>query len=126
MLELDYRVGYTLLAVIFLCAGLGKIFLWRFHVDVSSAAGIPFPVAAVLSSILIDAVGVLALISNRFVWQVSLVLSVYVLAVTWFFYLKGARFRQESYDQISQAAKNIAIMGGLILAAVNEYHQQFQ
>ncbi len=104
--------GRTLIAAIFLIAGLGKIAGYSGTVAYMESVGVPG--ALLLPTIVLEIGGALAIIAG---WQTKPV----ALALAGFSLAAGILFHGNFADQMQQILflKNVAIAGGFLFLAVN-------
>jgi len=111
--------GRVLLAAIFVCSGLMKLAGPAATAAYIAAQGLPIPMAlAVGAGILGFVAGMLLLTGYRVEWA-ALALAAYLVVVTPIFHNPIGLADEEAQLQCIHALKNLAIVGGLLLAAAS-------
>lgn len=109
--------GRVLLALIFLTSGLGKLTGLQGTADYIAAAGLPLPLLLALGAGLLELGGGLALaVGFRTRWA-ALALGGFTLLAGLLFHAWWSAPAQQQYVQQLMFMKNLAIAGGLFLAA---------
>jgi len=110
-------VGRTLLAFIFLFAGLGKIFDWSGTAGYMAAKGMPLVPLFLAVAIAVEVLGGLSvLLGLRARWG-AIALFLFLMPTTLVFHNFWALAGMERRMQMIMFLKNLAIMGGLLLVA---------
>jgi len=110
------RTGRTLLSIIFLVSGVGKIPGWSGSLEYMQAHGIPEPWAPILLAIatVIEIVGGVMLLVGFRDRAAALVLFLYLIPVTLVLHSFWEAPAAEALSQRVAFLKNLAIMGGLL------------
>src|SRR5215471_9042191 len=110
-------LGRALLSVIFLLSGFGKLMHW--HETVAGLAGTRWPAASLLIAIsmAIEIGGGLMLLFGFKVRWAALIMFLWLIPVTLTFHNFWAYSGQQMQGQLINFLKNLAIMGGLLVAA---------
>lgn len=111
--------GRILLSVMFLISGLFKVAGYSQMVGYATAVHLPVPgVAIAVAAVLELALG-LAILAGFKTRVAAWVLFLYLIPVTFFFHNFWAVQGQAQQMQMVNFLKNVAIMGGLLVLAVN-------
>ncbi|HWX55212.1 MAG TPA: DoxX family protein [Verrucomicrobiae bacterium] len=113
-------LGRLLLSVIFVLSGFGKMTQFANTATMMAGAGIPLAKAALVLTIVIELGGGLLLISGYQVRYVALIMALFLVPVTLVFHKFWGIPAQEQQMQMVNFLKNVAIMGGLVVAAVSD------
>ena len=106
-------VSRLAIASLFFIAFAGKVGAYDFLVGLSGKLGIPFAAYLMPVAMAFDLLGGLALVFNRKVWLVSLLLAAYVAFVTPFFHFNWAG-APDAYQEAVNVFENLAVIGGLL------------
>ena len=111
-------IARSLLALIFVVSGLGKIFEFQQTDSLMATAGFPLASLFLVGAILIEILGGTGLLLGYRTQAASVSLIVFVVAATLIFHARFALDPIVGREQIVHALKNIAILGGLAKYAV--------
>ena len=110
-------IGRLLLAYFFIPAGIGKIGGFAGTVGYIASKGLPLPeVGAVLAIIVEVGVGLMLLLGFKTRWA-ALILMVFTLAASVFFYIYWALPEAQAAMQKLMFNKNLGVAGGLLAFA---------
>ncbi|MDP2309558.1 MAG: DoxX family protein [Pseudomonadota bacterium] len=115
MPNLVYPVARVLLALVFVAAGLDKIFTWDDTADYLAAEGIPAPGLLLVIAATIEMFGGALVALGHLTRPACLVLAAYLVPVTILLHSVGPF--QGPGPNPTDLFKNLAIMGGLLLLA---------
>jgi putative oxidoreductase len=115
--KLGMLLGRFLLALIFVISGFGKIVHFGDTATMMAGAGIPLAKVALVFTILIELGGGLLLITGLYVRYVALIMAFFMIPVTLMFHKFWVLPSPEHYIQMVNFIKNVAITGGLLVAA---------
>ncbi len=110
-------LGRFLLAFIFLVTGVGKIVHFGENATMMAGAGIPLAKVALVLAILIEVGGALLLITGLYVRYAALIMALFLVPVTLVFHKFWGLPNPEHDNQMINFIKNVAIIGGLLVAA---------
>ena len=113
-------VGRFLLSVIFILSGFGKLTQFAATATMMSSKGIPLAKLALVISILVEVGGGLALLAGFKVRYVAPIMALWLVPVTLVFHNFWAYQGQEATGQQINFLKNLAVMGGLLVAAYTD------
>jgi putative oxidoreductase len=113
-------VGRFLLSVIFILSGAGKLMQFAGTANMMASKGIPLAKLALIISILIEVGGGLALLGGFKVRVIAPIMALWLVPVTLVFHNFWAYQGQEAMMQQTNFLKNLAIMGGLLVAAYTD------
>jgi putative oxidoreductase len=113
-------LGRLLLSVIFVLSGFGKITQFANTAAMMAGAGIPLAKAALVLTIVIELGGGLLLITGYKVRYVAPIMALFLVPVTLAFHKFWGIPAQEQQMQMVNFLKNVAIMGGLVVAAFSD------
>ena len=102
------------LSAIFIFSGFGKIAAWSLVAGAMRGAGVPIVSVALPLTILIEVAGGLALLTGFRARPAALLLSAFLLVVTFVFHSFWAASGIAAQEQFIQFMKNLAILGGLL------------
>jgi putative oxidoreductase len=115
--KLGLILGRFLLALIFVISGFGKIVHFADTATMMAGAGIPLAKVALVFTILIELGGGLLLITGFYVRYAALIMALFMVPVTLVFHKFWGLPNPEHDMQLAHFIKNIAITGGLLVAA---------
>jgi putative oxidoreductase len=113
-------VGRVLLSMIFILSGAGKLMQFAGTANMMAGKGIPLAKLALIISLLIEVGGGLALLTGFKVRVVAPIMALWLVPVTLVFHNFWAYQGQEAMNQQINFLKNLAIMGGLLVAAYTD------
>jgi putative oxidoreductase len=111
--------GRVLLSVMFLISGVFKVAAYSQIVGYATAAHLPAPGVAIASAAVVELACGLAVLAGFKTRIVAWVLFLYLIPVTFVFHNFWAAQGAEQQTQMVNFLKNAAIMGGLLVLAVN-------
>lgn len=111
-------IARSLLALIFVVSGLGKIFEFQQTGSLMETTGFPLPSLFLVGAILIEILGGIGLLLGYRTRVASVSLIVFVVAATLIFHARFALDPIAGQEQIVHVLKNLAIIGGLTKYAV--------
>jgi putative oxidoreductase len=100
------RIG---LSALFIEAGIGKLMAPSASIGYIEDAGLPFPILALATAILVEIVGALALLSGYRVRWTAATLALFCVATAAVFHANWS-----DHDQLIHFLKNMAVAGGLL------------
>lgn len=112
-------VGRTLLALIFLISGIGKIGGFAGTAGYMASKGLPMVEVLLVLTIIIEIGGALMLISGYMARLSATVLFLWMIPVTFIFHNFWAVPADQQMIQQIMFMKNLAIMGGMLLVMAN-------
>ena len=110
MNSLAALAGRILLALIFLLSGIDKVVHYAGTMGYMTKAGLPFPQALLIASIIIEIGASLAIIAGWKTRWAAAALFLWMIPVTWVFHNPAG-----GQEQMAHFMKNVAISGGLLL-----------
>jgi putative oxidoreductase len=110
-------LGRLLMSLIFILSGGGKLMQFAGTASMMASKGIPLTKLALVLSILIEIGGGLALLTGFKVRYIAPVMALWLVPVTLVFHNFWAYQGADQQNQMANFLKNIAIMGGLLIAA---------
>lgn len=110
-------LGRLLMSVIFILSGAGKLMQFTRTAEMMAGKGIPLAKLALVLSIVVEIGGGLALLAGFKVRYVAPVMALWLVPVTLVFHNFWASQGQERIGQQINFLKNLAIIGGLLIAA---------
>ncbi len=110
-------IGRSLIALIFLLAGLSKLADFQGTQEYMAAHGMSYTAVFLVAAIAIEVLGALALLLGLRTRFVAGVLVAYLVPVTMIFHGYWTLTGPEMQVQVQAFLKNIAIMGGLLVVA---------
>jgi putative oxidoreductase len=110
-------IGRTLLAAIFILAGLQKAFNWNQTEALMSARGIPYAHVALGAAATIELLGGLGILLGRFTRLSAVLLFLYLIPVTISFHAFWAASGPMAMDQFAHFLKNLGLMGAFLTLA---------
>jgi len=115
----NYRalVGRILISLIFIVAGVQKIFAFSM-VKGYVATALPLPSVALGIAILIEVLGGLAILTGFWTKFAAWVVFLYMIPTTFFFHFLPWLHGMDAMGNRTNVEKNLAIMGGLIFLAL--------
>lgn len=114
-MKISFTFGRLALGMIFLVSGLGKLLNYSATLQLMSAQGIPAAPFLLPLATAIEIFGSTLLIFGYQIKTSSLILSAYLVPVTWAFHRFWMFSGEARQLEIIQFLKNISIFGGLIL-----------
>ena len=110
-------VGRLLMSLIFILSGGGKLMQFAGTASMMAGKGIPLTKLALVLSILIEIGGGLALLTGFKVRYIAPIMALWLVPVTLVFHNFWAYQGADQQMQMANFLKNVAIMGGLLIAA---------
>jgi len=110
-------LGRFLISVIFILSGAGKLMQFAGTATMMAGKGIPLANVALVLSILVEIGGGLALLTGFKVRYVAPIMALWLVPVTLVFHNFWAYQGADQQMQMANFLKNVAIMGGLLIAA---------
>lgn len=111
--------GRILISVIFLISGVFKVAAYSQMVGYATAVHLPAPGVAIALAAVVELAGGLAVLAGFKTRIAAWVLFLYLIPVTFFFHNFWAVQGSAQQMQMVNFLKNAAIMGGLLVLAVN-------
>lgn len=112
-------VGRTLLSIIFLVSGAGKLMHWHGTVVFMAAKGMPAVPVFLGLAILFELGGGLSLLTGYRARLTAIAVFLYLIPVTLIFHNFWAANAAHYQMQLVNFMKNLAIMGGLLVLAAH-------
>jgi putative oxidoreductase len=110
-------LGRLLMSVIFLLSGAGKLMQFTGTATMMAGKGIPLATVALAITLLIEVGGGLALLIGFKVRYIAPIMALWLVPVTLVFHNFWAYQGADQQNQMANFLKNVAIMGGLLIAA---------
>jgi putative oxidoreductase len=110
-----FLVGRCLIAAMFIVSALGKAANWKPTVDLMRVHHLPFPSAALFTSVIAEFTGAVFLLIARFLYPTVGVLFAFVVSATVAIPLQDAVSGKDRGNAISIIGSNLAILGALLL-----------
>src|SRR5229473_2514416 len=117
MESIGLGLGRLLMSVIFILSGFGNLMHFSQTASMMAGKGIPLATVALVLTIAIELGGGLLLITGYKVRYVAIVMALWMVPVTLTFHNFWAFQGDVREMQMSNFLKNVAIMGGLLVAA---------
>jgi putative oxidoreductase len=111
--------GRILLSVIFLISGVFKVAGYSQMVGYASAVHLPMPKVAIAIAAALELASGLAILAGFKTRIAAWVLFLYLIPTTYYFHDFWAAQGAAQQAQMANFLKNVAIMGGLLVLAVN-------
>jgi putative oxidoreductase len=111
--------GRILISVIFLISGVFKVAAYSQMVGYATAVHLPAPGVAIALAAVVELAGGLAVLAGFKTRIAAWVLFLYLIPVTFFFHNFWAAQGSAQQMQMVNFLKNAAIMGGMLVLAVN-------
>jgi putative oxidoreductase len=111
--------GRILLSVIFLWSGYSKLTGWSASAGFMASKGMPMVPVLLAGAIFVEIVGGLCLLVGFQARIVAWVLFLYLIPATLIFHNFWVLQGMERHGMLAHFMKNLAIMGGLLMAAAN-------
>jgi putative oxidoreductase len=110
-------LGRFLMSVIFVLSGAFKLTQFSGTAAMMAGNGIPLPKVALVITLMIEIGGGLALLTGFKVRYIAAIMALWLVPVTLVFHNFWAYQGADQQNQMANFLKNIAIMGGLLIAA---------
>lgn len=110
-------LGRALIALLFVPAGISKIFGFAGTVGYISSVGLPLPALAAIGAIVVEVGAGLALLAGYRTQVVALILAAFTLVAAVVFHNFWAAPAEMAQMQQIMFFKNIAVVGGLLILA---------
>lgn len=110
-------LGRFLMSVIFILSGVLKLTHFAASASMMAGNGIPLAKLALVISLVIEIGGGVALLTGFRVRQIAPIMALWLVPVTLVFHNFWAYQGAEQQNQTVHFLKNVAIMGGLLVAA---------
>ena len=110
-------VGRVLMAILFLPAGVGKIFGFAGTVAYIGSAGLPLATIAAIGAILIEVLGGIALVLGFYTRISAIALALFTLVASLVFHAFWSVPADQVFVTQLLFVKNIAVIGGLLTIA---------
>lgn len=107
--------GRTLLALIFIVSGFGKITGFSATAGFMASKGMPMAEVLLVGTIAVEFLGGLMLLVGWKARWAALAIFLFIIPATLIFHSPAGLTGQEAQDQIINVMKNLAIMGGLLM-----------
>jgi putative oxidoreductase len=112
-------IGRILLSMVFLLSGIEKVAMFSMMAGYAAAKGLPMPTVAIGVAAAIEILGGLAILTGFQTKLASWLLFLFLIPTTLLFHNFWAMSGMEKMDNMGHFLKNLAIMGGLLILAVN-------
>jgi putative oxidoreductase len=112
-------VGRTLIALIFVLSGFGKITGFEGTVGYIASKGLPLPQLAAIGAIIVELGGGLSLILGWRARWAAVAMLVFTAAAAFFFHNFWAVPADQAQNQMIHFMKNISMMGGLLYVVLH-------
>lgn len=112
-------IGRILISLIFIVAGVQKIFAFSAMQGYVAAAHLPFPSLALAIAVAIELLGGIAILIGFWTKFTAWVVFLYLIPTTLLFHLVPALHGMDKMGNIMNVEKNLAIMGGLLILAAH-------
>lgn len=110
-------VGRILISVIFLLSGITKVMNFSGMVAFMASKGMPMPNVMIAGALVVEILGALCLITGFQTRIAALIMFLYLIPATLMFHNFWAMQGAMRADNQINFLKNLAIMGGLLMAA---------
>ncbi len=107
--------GRTLLSLIFIVSGWGKITGFAATAGYIASRGMPLPELMAAGAIAVELLGGLALLAGFRTRWVALIIFLFLIPTTLIFHNPAGLGGQEAQGQMIHLMKNLAIMGGMLM-----------
>ena len=107
--------GRTLLALIFIVSGFGKITGFAGTAGYMASMGIPMADVLLVGTIAVEFLGGLMLLVGWKARWAALAIFLFIIPATLIFHNPAGLTGQEAQDQMINIMKNLAIMGGMLM-----------
>jgi putative oxidoreductase len=113
--EIAYLVARVLTCGIWVAAGLHKATHYRNNIAEMGHLGVPLPRLVLPLVLVLEMVGALLLVMDRYVWAVSLAWLVFLVPASWLYHFKFMiKDGTIVFPQFVTGWKNVSIAGGLL------------
>lgn len=112
-----FVLGRFLMSVIFILSGAFKLTQFSGTAGMMAGKGIPLATVALVITLMIEIGGGLALLTGFKVRYIAPIMALWLVPVTLVFHNFWAYQGADQQNQMANFLKNIAIMGGLLIAA---------
>jgi putative oxidoreductase len=109
--------GRTLLALIFVVSGFGKITGFAGTAAYMGSKGMPMPEALLVGAIVVELIGGLMIVAGWKARWAALALFLFTIPATIMFHNPAGLSGQAAQDQMIHLMKNVSIMGGMLMLA---------
>lgn len=109
--------GRTLLALIFVVSGWGKITGFSGTAAYMASKGMPMPEVLLVGAIAVELVGGLMLVAGLKARWAALAIFLFIIPTTIVFHNPSGLDAQAAQGQMIHLMKNLSIMGGMLLVA---------
>jgi putative oxidoreductase len=109
--------GRTLLAVIFVVSGFGKITSFAGTAAYMGSKGMPMPEVLLVGAIVVEFLGGLMIVAGWKARWAALAVFLFLIPTTLIFHNPAGLAGQEAQAQMINLMKNVSIMGGMLLLA---------
>ncbi len=109
--------GRSLLALLFVVSGVGKVTGFAGTAAYMAAKGLPMPEVLLVGAIAVELLGGLMLIAGFKARWVALATFLFIIPTTYFFHNPAGLDPQAAQGQMIHLLKNVSIMGGMLLVA---------
>ncbi|HSM85664.1 MAG TPA: DoxX family protein [Candidatus Limnocylindrales bacterium] len=110
-------LGRLLISILFILSGLGKLLHFSATAGMMASTGIPLARVALVLTLIIEIGGGLALLLGFQMRYAAVIMALFLVPVTLTFHNFWAYQGAQQQEQMVNFLKNVAIMGGLLLAA---------
>jgi putative oxidoreductase len=107
--------GRTLLALIFIVSGFGKITGFAGTAGFMASKGMPMAEVLLVGTIAVELLGGLMLLVGWKARWAALAIFLFIIPATLIFHNPAGLTGQEAQDQMINVMKNLAIMGGMLM-----------
>ena len=112
---LAYLVARILTCGIWVAAGAHKATHYQANIAEIGRHGVPLPRLVLPLVLLLEGVGALLMISDRYVWLVSLLWIAFMIPATWLYHFRFMmKDRRIVFPEFVTGFKNVSMAGGLI------------
>jgi putative oxidoreductase len=109
--------GRTLLAVLFVVSGFGKITGFAGTAAYMASKGMPMPEVLLVGAIVVELLGGLIIVAGWKSRWAALAIFLFLIPATLIFHNPAGLAGQEAQTQMIHLMKNVSIMGGMLLLA---------
>lgn len=109
--------GRTLLAILFVVSGFGKITGFAGTAAYMGSKGMPMPEALLVGAIVVELLGGLIIVAGWKSRWAALAIFLFLIPTTLIFHNPAGLAGQEAQTQMINLMKNVSIMGGMLLLA---------
>ncbi|QJR16116.1 DoxX family protein [Usitatibacter palustris] len=111
-------VGRSLLALLFIVSGFGKITGFAATAGYMTSKGMPFAEVLLVGAIVVELLGGLLLVAGFKARWAALAIFLFLIPTTLIFHNPAGLAAQAAQDQTIHFMKNLSIMGGMLMVVI--------